>query len=418
MRGIDEKEVKIIVVGIGRVGRKVASQLSKHYEVTVVDRDPNVVEFMNYNYDVLAVHGDGTSPDVLKSAGVEDADYVISTTSSDQVNILTSGAAKAFANPFTIARVKSVEYLKIWGKGGRGFGVDLMVCSIPLVAKSISNVVDVPYLRFLRGLVPPKIFIAEMEPEADVDARSHPNLSFIRMDGHLLVIGDIDGVKHLSERTSKIRDIVIIGGGNIGLMVAELLESRGFEPTLVEISPERAEELSGKLKRTTVLLHNGFDVDFWKRERLDRSHVAVVTLENDEKSFFMANIAKHLGVQRVFAIAHESEYLEMFERHGIIAVSPEAVTAERIIISTQKSSVRGVVSVVQGLEILAVEITELSRLAGKTIGAIKEELPVVIGPILRKGELLMPTDTMKLQQGDVVTVVVKDANVEEVAPLI
>ncbi len=69
--------MKIIVVGAGRVGKRVVEQLSPRYEVIVVDRDRSVIDYLNYTYDVLAIHGDGTSPEVLREAGVSEAIYLV-----------------------------------------------------------------------------------------------------------------------------------------------------------------------------------------------------------------------------------------------------------------------------------------------------------------------------------------------------
>ncbi|WP_297497863.1 NAD-binding protein [Thermococcus sp.] len=134
--------MKVIVVGAGRVGRRVAEHLSKRYDVTVVDIRGELIEELQYFLDVLTVEGDATLPETLEGAGVEEADYIIATTNNDNVNIIVCSLAKTLSNPKTIARVKNMDYLHVWGRGREALGVDLMVCAAPLVARSIMNVVD------------------------------------------------------------------------------------------------------------------------------------------------------------------------------------------------------------------------------------------------------------------------------------
>jgi len=144
--------MKVVLVGAGKVGRKVARRLAKRYDVVVVDKDPDLVSDLNESLDVMAFEGDGTSLQDLRRAGVEKADYLIAATESDLVNIVICGLGKTLGNPFTIARVKNYDFVNVWSKGRSVFGVDLMICSNPLVARDISNAIEYPSADLLRIL--------------------------------------------------------------------------------------------------------------------------------------------------------------------------------------------------------------------------------------------------------------------------
>ena len=103
--------MRIIIVGCGKVGRTLTEQLSdENHDVTVVDTNPQVVQDVTNNFDVMGVVGNGASYLVQMDAGVEDADLLISVTASDELNLLCCLFAKKAGNCKTIARVRNPLY--------------------------------------------------------------------------------------------------------------------------------------------------------------------------------------------------------------------------------------------------------------------------------------------------------------------
>ena len=102
--------MKIVIVGAGKVGVALTRHLAVENRVTVIDQNPHLVENIINIYDVMGVCGNGASYDVQKEADVEQADLLIATTSSDEINILTCLVAKKMGVQHTIARIRSPEY--------------------------------------------------------------------------------------------------------------------------------------------------------------------------------------------------------------------------------------------------------------------------------------------------------------------
>ena len=103
--------VKIIVVGIGKVGFTVADQLSnEHHDVTIVDTNEKVLNAVLNNLDVIAVHGNGASRKVLSEAGVEESYLVIALTGSDEINLLCCLLATKLGANGTIVRIRNHVY--------------------------------------------------------------------------------------------------------------------------------------------------------------------------------------------------------------------------------------------------------------------------------------------------------------------
>ena len=105
------KNLKIIIVGNGKVGHTLIDQLSKEgNNITVIEKDSSVIADLDSQFDVITIKGNGASYNTLKEAGVEDADLVIAVTGSDELNLLCYTIAKQFSKCAAIARVRTPDY--------------------------------------------------------------------------------------------------------------------------------------------------------------------------------------------------------------------------------------------------------------------------------------------------------------------
>ena len=103
--------MQIIIVGCGKVGRTLVSQLSEEkHNITVVDIKPQYVRNVSIMYDVMGIVGNGTSYEVLQEAGLEHTDMLIAVTASDEVNLLCCVIAKRKTDCHTIARLRNPVY--------------------------------------------------------------------------------------------------------------------------------------------------------------------------------------------------------------------------------------------------------------------------------------------------------------------
>ena len=429
--------VRVIVVGAGEVGSSIAKSLSREHDVVVIDIDGSRVESLTYSLDVLAIQGDGSNIETLEEAGVADADMLIASTDDDETNIVTCGTATVFPDVFTIARVKSPQYLRTWERGDRTFGVDFMVCTDLLAAETIVGVIGLPTAQdvdmFSEGLVQ----MAEFEVPTDSpvvgqtvqEADRFDSLTFaaiVREDGiviprgdtrieagdDVVVIGSPDSTRQFSAaiapQQSVPKDIVVVGGSEVGYQTARLLESRGFSPRLVERDEERARWLAENLPSTTVMQSDATDQEFLERENVGDADVLIATLENDQQNLLAGLLADRLGTKRTVAVVDTVEFADLFEAVGIdVAVSPREATAEEITRFTRGRRAENV-SVIEGdrAEVMEFEVGEEGSAVGRRIADLAADLPpgVVFGAITRNGDLIPPRGDTVIQHGDHVVV--------------
>ena len=442
----------VIIVGAGQVGSTIAASLAAEHDVVVVDRDPAVVEDLNFSLDVLAVQGDGTSLATLEESGLADADMLIACTDDDETNLISCSTADSVADAFTIARVRNVSFLETWRNSNDAFGVDFMVCTDLLAAENVIRVIGLPAALDVDPFAGGVVQMAELEISEDspvagqtvAEADQWDALTFVALirDGEVtipvgdtvievgdkvIVIGRPEDVHSFAEsvdpaETADPDDVVIIGGSAIAYETAKILQDRGLRPRLIELDEQRARELAEALPETTVIAQDATDAEFLTAEHVDRADVVVAALDSDEKNLLVSLLAKTLGVGRAIAIVENGEYTDLFETVGVdAAINPRDATAEDIIRHTQDRHIENL-SLIEGheAEVLEIEINGESVLANREIRESATDLPpgIVIGAITRDDEYVIPRGGTVIEPGDHVVLFVGADVVEEVSAVV
>lgn len=445
--------MRIVVVGAGQVGSTIATSLADAHEIVVVDIDAARVDELTYAADVLTLEGDGTDVDTLRDADIESADMLIASTDDDETNIVTCGTAKTLTNCFTIARVRNTRFLDTWRQArGEALGVDFMVGTNLLTATTIVRLVGLPAARdvdtFAGGLVQMAEFeIPKGSPLADQTVREadrFDSLTFaaiireddlvvprgdavIRAGDDVVVIGSRGSVRDLAAEIvphvgNGARNILIIGGSDIGFQTARLLEEQGVAPRLIERNGERARRLAERLPDTTVLESDATDRSFLEREHIDDVDVAVAALGEDGTNLLASLLAKRLGAERAVAVVDAQEYVDLFEEVGVdVGVNPRKVTGEEITRFTRERRAENVAVIEDDrAEVLEFEVDGESVLVNRPIREAVGDLPdgIVIGAITRDRELVVPRGDTVVERGDHIVVFVDSGVLDEAQSLL
>jgi trk system potassium uptake protein TrkA len=428
--------MKVVVIGVGQVGRSVAHALAEEHEVIAVDKDPDRLEKIRAETDVLTYEGNGAKLEVLKTAEIQDADLVIGSTSDDRSNILICSTARALnKDAFTIARVAETEYLATWSQLQEAFNVDYMVGADHLTARNIVEVVGLPTARnverFGQGrVVMAEFTIPEKSPVAEKTVQALQlsegvNLVAVFDDEHmelvrgttrlqpgtrLLVIGQPSQVEQFAgtltpkSRVRQARQIMILGGGEIGYQTARMLEQRGLQPRLVEKDPDRAQALAQELPDTLVLQNDATDPKFLRREGVADTDLVVSALTPDERNLLTSVLSLDLGAKQVLSVVHRDVYESVFTRSGIdTTVNPRREVIEEILRHTRVRGIEKITFVERDRgEVVEVELTAENSIVGRPIEEAVEAMPhnFVLGAVIRDGEVLIPRGKTVLEPQD------------------
>ena len=441
----------VVIVGAGEVGSAIAASLADSHNVAVIDIDGDRVEELMYDTDVLGIQGDGADLETLEEANIGQADILIASTDDDETNIVTCGTTMTVTDAFSISRVKSAKFLRTWQQSERAFGVDHMVATNLLTAETIARVVGLPAAQdvetFADGVVQMAEFeISESSPVANKtvkEADQYESLTFaavLREDAvviprgetvlepgdDVIVIGSPESVQTFSHELEPdvdgARNILIVGGSDVGYHTARLLQDQGLKPRLIERDPERARELAEELSGTTVLKSDATDREFLEREHIEDVDIVITALDNDEKNLLAGLLAKRLGAKRAVAVVDSGEYVELFEEVGIdVAVNPREATAEEITRFTRERQTENVAIIESDrAEVMEIEVDDDSVLVDRPIRESVADLPdgVVIGAITRDGAFVIPRGDTVIERGDHVVVFVDVEYINEASGLL
>jgi trk system potassium uptake protein len=437
--------VRIFVIGAGQVGTTIVEALHADHQVTVLDTEESRLSAIAYRLDVATFEGDGTSTRDLAKAGVGQADLVIACTSRDEVNLVAGMFARTEARNATIViRTANVEYVELWRAGQ--LDVDFVVSSELETAHAISRIIGVPAARQTDVFAEGQVQIVEFDVHADAESsfvdqplRSAPiprdskvaaiirgeemilprGDDAVRPGDRIVVIGSPDAALEwsglLAPGETKVRDVVVFGGGRVGSAIARALLEQGLGVRVIEASREGARLLAEALPKARVYQATGLDPDFLERERIGHAQAAIFAMRDDAKNLYAASLAGVHGVRFTIAIAHEAVSAEAFEHAGIdVSVDPRAVTAEEIIRFAHDPRTKQV-ALLEGnrYEVIDVTLHDTSEYIGKAF----KEMPIrgaLIGAVVRNGQAIFPHGDDVLQAGDRVIVFTQAADAPRV----
>jgi trk system potassium uptake protein TrkA len=121
-KNIDVKN--LMIVGGGRIGVRIASELEKEVNIKIVDHDKEEsMRLANYFKYALVIHGDGRDTELLMQEGLQYMDAFVAVTGNSETNILTCLAAKRLGVKKTIAEVENLDYIKL----AESMGIDTVI---------------------------------------------------------------------------------------------------------------------------------------------------------------------------------------------------------------------------------------------------------------------------------------------------
>lgn len=441
---------RIVVVGAGDVGTNTAADLGDEYDLTVVDADPERVEALS-SLPVEVVRGDGRSLETLKRAGIEDADIVVASTDNDETNVMICGAANHLTDgAFTIARVKDVDLYRTWQRFDGALGVDLMLCVDLLTAETIVRTATLPGVQAVKTFADGQIELAEFKIGSDdpiagesvEEADTIPSLTYggvvrdgdvivpsgetvFRPDDRVIVIGSRGALKQFSRRVSQTLvveegdDVVVLGGGEIGVLTAQLFEKRGISPRLIERDAERVAAIESRLPETEIVTGDATSAAFLDEQRVADADLVVGALD-ESTNYLVSLLARRLGVAKTIAVVDDRDHVGLFEAAGIqSAIQPRTVVAQEISRIVRGGYAEDITFIENDrAEVLEFTVDSDSVLVGNPIQTAVQKLPegFVVGAVIRDGQAVSARGGTIIESGDRVVAFVDADALDEIEP--
>lgn len=437
--------MRVVICGVGQVGHHIAGYLAReNNDVTVVDIDRRLVDRVSDDLDVNGIVGHASKPDVLDRAGTADADLFIAVTHSDEVNMVACQVAHSLFNvPKKIARIRDRSYLDpAWFNlfSRSQMPIDVIISPELSVAESLAERLSVPGTTNVIELGDGHVFMLGVLCLRDCPVVNttlsqldslFPDLrftvgyvfragnSFIPSEMDQLMIGDeaclIVERDHISRvlsifghEESEARHLTLVGGGNIGRSLAEiLLKKYGHRSQLklqiIEQDRGRAVELSEHFG-DSLLVMNGdcLDRELLRQADVASSDTTVMITDNDEINILGALLMKQEGCSSVVSLVNKDSYAPLLPSLNIDAtVSPKAVTVSSIMQHVRRGRIKAIHTIREGVvEVIEAEVSETSSVISKTVADIAAMEGIKLCSVLRNGETIVPDDTYVVRAKD------------------
>ena len=450
--------MKVIICGAGQVGYNIGRYLAvAGNDVTVIDQRPELTEKIGESLDIQAITGHASHPDTLEKAGAEDAELLIAVTHHDEVNMVACQVAHSIFNvPIKIARIRQQSYLE--GRWQALFRrehlpIDFIISPEREIAKAIATRLEVPgaisVIPFAEDRV--RLISARCDENCPILDTPLRQLTYLFPDLHLVCVGITrenrffvpSGDDHLSkgdevysvvdadhvERAMRAfgheeriaERIVIAGGGNIGLFLAQEIEQRWPNASLVliEADEQRARVVADQLPNYVVLHGDARDDEIHNEANLASADAIVCVTNDDEVNIMAALLAKRTGDIKALTLINNTAYSALLGPLDIdVMINPRETTVSSVLLHVRRGRIRSAYSIRDGeAEVFEAEVLETSSLVGLTFKEARLPAGVIAGAILRDNEVVVPRADTTIHTGDRVVIVARGTMVKKAEKL-
>ncbi|MGT2784976.1 Trk system potassium transporter TrkA [Streptococcus merionis] len=445
--------MKIVIAGGGKVGELLCSELGNHHnDIVLIEKDPNVLEYMINNYDITGLAGNAASYEIQLEAGVEDADVFIATSETDEINIISAIIARKIGAQYTAARVRNPEYATQFDFVRDSLGIDLFINPDFSAARDIAAIIKYPSSLSVETFMGGRINLVEFEisprsslvglPLRDYKAKfGSVRVCIIHRGDDIMIpqansrlqVGDRVHVIGLIKDMAKFRQclldqerqnksVMIVGGGRITHYLLKLLSKDRVDTKVIEVDMERCEFLSAAWPNATIVHGDGTDPTLLDDEGMTDYDAFVSLTGIDEENLITSVYAKHAGVKKVITKMNRTKILKILDDVKIKSIiTPKQLIANDIVrfvrsrANAQGSNVEALYRLADNqVEALQFRVHRDSHVCGIPLQELNLRKDLLIVNIVRDQELVFPNGTTILQPHDRVILVTTDKQLTDI----
>ena len=451
--------MKVIVSGIGKIGKTIVESLLKEkHDIVVIDIDRKVIEDITNRYDVLGFLGNGTSYDVLMEAGVNKCDLFISVTASDEFNMLACFVAKRAGAKNTVARIRNSEYNnKSFEFVKKELGLNVVINPELLTAQTIFNILELPSATNIETFSSSATEMIELSVKENskvigiplyelrkkydykflICLVSRDDEVYIPNGSFVLQAGDKLGIFASKSDTSKllkafgfdnkpVKSVIIVGASKTAFYLSELLNDAKTSVKLIEIDRAKCEEFSKQNEKVSVINGDGMNQDLLLEEGINDVDAFVALTGKDEQNVLMSVYSQSKNVHKTVTKINRDEITDISKSLGIESVitaknlvANVLVRYARALENSRESKIETLYSLLSG-KAEAAEFIVLPdfKHTGIPLKDLKINKAVLIAGIIRHRETIIPCGEDVILEGDKVIVITAGQSLVDLGDII
>ena len=436
--------MKIIIVGCGKVGTTLAEQLNReNHDITLIDCDSEALQSISDSTDVMSVTGNGAVYQVQMEAGIKEADLLIATTNSDELNMLCCLIAKKAGNCHTIARIRNPEYSAEINYIREELNLSLAINPELAAAREIARLLRFPNaikielfakgrIELLKFLIPKESILDRMKV-MDVVSRLKSNVLICAVErGDDVVIPDgnfemrggdkmsfiaphadcADFFRKAGIENNTVNSAMFVGG-KLTVYLAKALADTKIKIKIIEQDEERCRILSEILPHAMIIHGDGSDQKLLLEEGIRQTEAFASLTGFDEEnillSLYAASQSRAKLITKVNKIAFEN-VINSLNLGSVIY--PKMLTADiilqyvRAMQNSMGSNIETLYKIVADkAEALEFRVRGDSPVLGIPLEKLRTRNNLLVACINRNGRIIMPRGKDTLEAGDTVIIV-------------
>lgn len=450
--------MKIIIVGLGKVGQSLAKELSgEDNDITVIDKNEDAVEEIASQYDVMGIVGNGSTYSTQMEAGIESADLLIAVTGSDELNLLCCLIAKKAGNCHTIARVRNPEYSTELDFIKEELGLAMVINPERAAASEIAQVLRFPSAIGVNTFAKSRVELLKFRlPEesilngvrlSELSRCIRGNVLVCAIErGENLIIPDGNSVLREKDLvsivaptsdannffhqagivTNQVKSIMIVGGSSIAYYLTKMMLASGIRVKLVEKNKARCEALCDLLPKATIVYGDGSDKELLLEEGIGRYESFAALTNIDEENILLSLYARKTGNKKIITKINRIAFDEVVKELDLdTIVHPKDVTTEHIVryVRSMKNSLGSNVETLHRIidgkaEALEFVIRNKSKVTDILLQELKIKKGILVASIGRKGKVIIPRGSDQIKVGDSVVIITREKGLNDIDDII
>lgn len=450
--------MKIIIVGCGKVGVTLAEQLNReHHDITLIDSDQMALQSVTDSIDVMAVNGNGAIYQVQMEAGIREADLMIATTNSDELNMLCCLIAKKAGNCHTIARIRNPEYSAEINYIREELNLSLAINPELAAAMEMARLLKFPSaikiehfakgrVELLKFLIPAASILHNMKvmevvsrlrsnvlicavergdeviiPDGNFEMQSGDKISFIAHHG-----ASHDFFKKAGVLNNTVKTAMFVGGGRLTYYLSKALSDTKIKIKIIEQNEERCRELSRLLPDAMIIHGDGSDQKLLLEEGIRQTEAFASLTGFDEENIMLSLYAASQSGAKLITKVNKIAFENVINSLNLgSVVYPKLVTADLILQyvrgmqNSMGSNVETLYKIVADkAEALEFRVKQGSPVVGISLESLPLKSGLLVACINRKGRIITPRGKDTIEAGDTVIIVTTHAGLNDLGDIL
>ncbi len=439
--------MQIVIMGGGKIGRTLCQTLStEENDVTLIERDLDVLERLTVQFDIIGIHGNGSSYETQIEAKTQDADVFIAVTAEDEVNLIACIIAKQLGAAYTIARVRNPEYAGHMEEMRKALNISLLINPDQQAASEIARLIQFPGALSVEPFANNRVNMVGIEIPEDHALVGENLIAFRRKFPHVLVcvivrenetfipngqsklaakdrvfiLGTVKELRHIyrsfSNKQDRLRSILIVGGGKLTSYILSLLPVTGLTIKIIEQDGDLARALSESFPHVHVVHGDGTDQEILEEEGISNYDCTVALTGIDEENILISLFAASQHVPRNITKVNRLRLLRVLGSvnlqsiitpHEIVAT--EIIRVVRALNQDSDSDMEAMYRISEGgVEAMQFHVLQGSKVCKQSLAEMPIKPGVLVSYIIRGSNLIIPAGRDMIKSGDHVIIVTKD----------